>query len=202
MQLWLQSNQRTLIFAVPLLIICFLLFNPFKSASTEIPSPLTPLPENSSIEEEPIIIQPESLKVDIKGMVRSPGVYLVNEGDRVIDLLKLAGGEIENADINQVNLSQKLQDEMVVYIPEVGEEVSSFSLDLTQTSTSSEGKININTADSTMLQTIPGVGPAKAQAIIDYREINGNFTSIEDIKNISGIGDKTFDKLKESIDVK
>lgn len=204
---WLRSNQRTLLIIIPLLLVWFLLFNPFKNASTEIPTPLVPAqePVSPAVEESP---KSESIlvQVDIKGMVNLPGVYQVNDGDRVVDLIQLAGGTTDEAEMTSVNLAQKLQDEMVVYIPAVGEEIPS----VTHTTQSPEresgesqnGRINLNEADSTTLQTIPGIGPAKAKAVIDYRDSVGQFKSIEDIKKISGIGDKTFDKMKELIDTK
>ncbi|MEW9500498.1 helix-hairpin-helix domain-containing protein [Jeotgalibacillus marinus] len=204
---WLRSNQRTLLIIIPLLLVCFLLFNPFKNASTEIPTPLVPAqePVTPAVEEAP---KSESIlvQVDIKGMVNLPGVYQVNDGDRVVDLIQLAGGTTDEAEMTSVNLAQKIHDEMVVYIPAVGEEIPSV-IHTTQSperesGESQNGKINLNEADSTTLQTIPGIGQAKAQAIIDFRDTVGRFESIEDIKKISGIGDKTFDKMEELIDTK
>ena len=122
---WLRSNQRTLLIAIPLLLVCFLLFNPFKNASTEIPTPLLPA-QTSDVQaiEETIDLAPiSSILVDIKGKITSPGVYQVNQGDRVIDLIELAGGTTEDAEMTTVNLSLKLHDEMVVYIPGVDEEI-------------------------------------------------------------------------------
>lgn len=209
MKYWLQSNRRLLLLSCPLLLVFFLLFNPFKSASTEIPTPLSsaaePLSETETPpkDENPLPIEAiPQIKVDIKGMVQSPGVYSVADGDRVIDLIQLAGGETTEADMKEVNLSQKLYDEMVIYIPAEGEELKASVLSPGSAASEQTAKINLNTADSDMLQTIPGIGPSKAQAILDYRETVGKFENIEDIKNISGIGDKTFDKLKEAIDVK
>jgi len=206
---WFQTNQRILLMASPLLLVCFLLFNSFNSASTEVPSPLINSNELSAQDEvqtvESVTEEPAAIQVDIKGRILIPGVYSVKEGDRVIDLVDLAGGPGEDADMTAVNLSQKLHDEMVIYIPAAGEEIPEMAVQpksVSDNSSAEESKINLNQADSSLLQTIPGVGPAKAQAIIDYRESVGNFESIEDIKKISGIGDKTFDKLKESIDVK
>ena len=103
--------------------------------------------------------------------------------------------------MSKVNLSQKVTDEMIIYIPEFGEEVE--PIFLTQTTNSGqEGKVDLNKADSAQLETLPGIGPGKAQAIIEYRDMNGPFKTIEDVKNVSGIGEKTFEKLKDHITVK
>lgn len=146
------------------------------------------------------IQEPEKIIVDVKGQVKKPGVYQSSSGERVIDVINRSGGLTENADVSQVNFAEHVQDAMVIYIPAKGEEglaVPGGSM----TQNGSSDKININKADETQLQDIPGIGPAKASAIIEYRELNGSFKTIEDIKNISGIGDKTYEKLKDSISV-
>lgn len=140
--------------------------------------------------------------VDIKGQIQSPGIYSGKEGERVQDLISRAGGFLENADQNQVNLAQKIHDEMVIYIPKKGEKQNENLATIEKDSVSSNmKKININTSNSEELQQIPGVGPAKANAIIEYRSKDGLFKKIEDIKNISGIGEKTFEKLKNYITI-
>jgi competence protein ComEA len=151
--------------------------------------------------QQPPILEPEKIIVDVKGQVKMPGVYQSSQGERVIDVINRSGGLTENADESQVNFAEHVQDAMVIYIPAKGEAgiaVPSGSV----TQNGSSDKININKADETQLQEIPGIGPAKASAIIEYRESNGSFNTIEDIKNITGIGDKTFEKLKDSISVK
>ncbi|MBD8003636.1 helix-hairpin-helix domain-containing protein [Bacillus norwichensis] len=142
------------------------------------------------------------LFVDVKGAVSSPGLYEAKEGDRILDAIEQAGGLIKTADAKQVNFAQKIHDEMVIYVPEKGEVVDEVLPVMSDHSSSqTEGKININRADLSELQTLSGVGPAKAQAIIDYREEQGPFKRVEDIQNVSGIGEKTFEKLQESITV-
>lgn len=143
--------------------------------------------------------------VDVKGAVNKPGVYEAEAEDRVIDVVNKAGGLKKSADESQINFAIRVEDEMVIYVPEIGEEVGQ---DLESGTTAiggadqKDGKVNINTADDTELQTLTGIGPAKAAAIIDYREKNGPFQAIEDLKLISGIGEKSFEKLKEQIKVK
>ena len=144
------------------------------------------------------------MMVDVKGAVQNPGVYPVFPGERVVDVLKKAGGLREDADDTKINLSQKVSDEMVIYVPRQGEETASVaSITSSAGGSSSEGdkKVNINTADREELQTLPGIGPAKADAIIEYRESHGPFQTIEDILNVSGIGEKSFEKLKDQITV-
>ncbi len=143
------------------------------------------------------------MMVDVKGAVEKPGVYPVFEGERVIDVLERAGLQAE-ADDSKINLSQKVYDEMIIYVPHKGEELDQSFLEFSGSgSPASEAnrKVNINTADSNELQSLPGIGPAKAQAIIEYRESSGPFQKIEDIMNVSGIGEKSFEKLKDHISV-
>jgi competence protein ComEA len=147
----------------------------------------------------------ETIMIDVKGEIKKPGVYQSNQGERVIDVIKQAGGLTDKADESQINFAAHVQDEMVVYIPAKGEISANLSPDLssfpsTATSSSQETKkINLNKADETELQNLPGIGPSKAASIISYRSENGPFRSIDDLKKISGIGEKTFEKLKESI---
>ena len=123
--------------------------------------------------------------VDIKGEVKDPGVYKLKEGSRVIDAINASGGLKENANTYSVNLSKKITDEMVIIVP----------------SNSENTIVNINTATTKELLSITGIGESKASNIIKYREENGNFSSIEDIKNVSGIGDSLFEKIKKYITV-
>lgn len=148
---------------------------------------------------------PENIIVDVKGQVVKPGVYPSSQGERVIDVIHRAGGLTENADESQVNFAEHVQDAMVIYIPAKGEEGiitggPQTGFVGTEGGSSQQAKVNLNKADETELQTLPGIGPAKATAIIEYRETSP-FKTIEDLKNISGIGDKTFEKLKDHIDV-
>lgn len=156
----------------------------------------------------------QNVIVDIKGAVKYPGVYELTSLDRIIDVIELAGGYTPEADSKGINHAQKLQDEMVIYIPKLGEVIENTETDSFVTFTnsrnggsngnnsSSQNQININLATESELTTLPGIGPSKALAIISYREENGRFQSVEDLKNVSGIGEKTFEKLKEFIVVK
>ncbi|KAA9235171.1 MULTISPECIES: helix-hairpin-helix domain-containing protein [Aerococcus] len=150
--------------------------------------------------------------VDVKGAVKSPGLYQVQAGDRVLDAIDLAGGLNDQADSKRINLSQRLQDQMVVYVPALDEELDQGEMQALSpmmtgspsAAGSSQGdsqKININTADASQLQEISGIGEKKAADIIQYRESKGSFQKIEEITEVSGIGDKTFEKIKEQITV-
>lgn len=144
--------------------------------------------------------------VDVKGAVVNPGVYTLKEGARVTDVIQEAGGMTEDADAKSVNLAASLSDEEVIYVANKDENVS--VLDQTSTgqvsdkggqAVSKDGKINLNTATSEQLQTISGIGAKRAEDIIAYRESHGGFQSVDDLKNVSGIGDKTLDKIRESL---
>lgn len=149
--------------------------------------------ETSAIEES---VSSVNIFVDIGGAVKSPQVVELPEGSRVEDAIEAAGGLTEDADLTDINRAAFLEDGEKVYIPEIYDES-----DGEYSAPQGDGKININTADSDELQELNGVGPATAEKIIDYREENGRFSNIEDIKNVSGIGDKTFDKFKDDIKV-
>lgn len=151
--------------------------------------------------EEVETIEPMKVIVDVKGAVARPGVYEVDEGSRVIDVIEKAGGILENADVNQINFAETLKDEMVVYVPKIGEEMNQ-SQTVSSSGASHNDKIRINYATSEELQKLTGIGPSKAEAIISYREENGPFQVEEDLLNVSGIGQKTFEKIKDEITVK
>ncbi|WP_257391410.1 helix-hairpin-helix domain-containing protein [Cytobacillus gottheilii] len=153
-----------------------------------------PMTQQELVDEPPL--EEKNILIDVKGAVGNPGVYEAQEGDRVLDLIDAAGGLENDADEKMVNFAQRVTDEMVLYIPKIGEESVNSSFAETD-----EGTVNINSADSAELQTLPGIGPAKAEAIIDYREKNGPFSEKEGLKEISGIGDKTYEKLAEQIKV-
>ncbi|GHH97067.1 helix-hairpin-helix domain-containing protein [Neobacillus kokaensis] len=149
----------------------------------------------------------ETIMVDVKGQVKLPGVYQASSSERVIDVIGRAGGLTEKADQTQVNFAEHVQDEMVIYIPAKGEDglavpgpAGSGGMNA-GSSGNQQGRINLNKADAVELQNLPGIGPAKAAAIIEFRETSGGFKTVEDLKNISGIGDKTFEKLKDLVDI-
>lgn len=177
---------------------------------------------------EKVSNQEETIKVDIKGEVKNPNIYNATASDRVIDIIEKAGGLTKNADTSILNLSKKVKDEMVIIIYSK-EEIKEYEktkekqqqtleictqetikndacIDSSETADPKEepattGLININTATLEQLQTLPRIGESKAEEIIRYREENGPFEAIEDIKNVSGIGDSIFDQIKDSITI-
>ncbi|EPI27740.1 helix-hairpin-helix domain-containing protein [Enterococcus faecalis] len=142
--------------------------------------------------------------VDIKGAVKVPGIYQLKNQQRIWDALALAGGVSEEADTTQVNYAQKVKDQMIIYVPKKGEPVPQ-SLETLQESApaqqNQEGKINLNTATEAELQTISGIGAKKAQEIIRFRDEQGPFKTVEEMKNVSGIGEKTVERLKDMLTV-
>jgi len=141
---------------------------------------------------------PAELAVYVTGAVANPGVYYLAEESRVQDALEAAGGPTANADLDRVNLAQRLRDEDQIYFPEVGEE----NPPVTRMGGSGEGLININTASAAELETLPGIGPVLAGAIVDHREAHGPFSSIEEITNVQGIGQGVFGEIRELITVR
>ncbi|MGD7053617.1 helix-hairpin-helix domain-containing protein [Sutcliffiella horikoshii] len=163
---------------------------------------------NSSeeIEElEEVEVAAQEVLIDIKGHVMQPGVYRMKIGDRIIDAVEKAGGFMEGADSDKVNLAALLADEMVIIVPKEGEVIDEVvqqpvtnENDLTG---NSGGLVNINTASVDELTSLTGIGPSKAKAIVDYRNENGLFKKEEDIMQVTGIGQKSFEKLRNEITV-
>lgn len=157
--------------------------------------------EEKTIEEKSVI------KVYVTGEVMAPGVIELEEGARIQDAIEGAGGIKAEANLKDINLAYEVADGEKIYIPngseiveEVSEQASSGSS--SSSSSNSNGKININKATATELTSVPGIGESTAQKIIAYREENGKFKTIEDIKNVSGIGDSKYNSMKDSISVK
>ena len=162
----------------------------------------------------------ENNYIDIKGSVNNPGVYEFKENDRVIDAIKLAGGLTTDANTSNINLSQKLKSEMVIYIynnKEIKDETPKLNCDTVckkevievnnciettkKVESNNNDLININIASIDELMSLTGIGESKAKSIIEYRSTNGKFNTIEDLKNISGIGEFLFEKIKDKITV-
>ena len=142
----------------------------------------------------------EKIFVDVKGAVKHPGVFETTKDKRVKDLIEEAGGLLDDADTSTLNLSQKVKDQMVIYILKHGEKPKQMTENAITSSSSGE-IININTANKEQLMKISGVGKTKAEAIIAHREKNGDFKTKEDITKVRGIGKSTFEKIKDKIEV-
>lgn len=146
-------------------------------------------------------ILPSIILVDIKGSVEAPGVYEMKDEDRIIDVIDRAGGLTPDAESKGINFAQKVEDQMVIYIPKTGEEPIEIPINAEEKETEEVMLVNINEADATGLMTLNGIGPSKADSIIRYREERGFFQTIDDIKNVSGIGNTTFENLRDYITV-
>lgn len=145
------------------------------------------------------------IKVYVTGEVNSPGVIELEEGARIEDAIQKAGGIKPEANLKEINLASEIEDGEKIYVPNLVEQVEETTLSSeseANTSSKSEGKVNINKASVSELTSIPGVGASTAQKIMTYREENGKFKTIEDIKNVSGIGDSKYNSMKDFISVK
>ena len=145
------------------------------------------------------------IKVYVTGEVNSAGVIELEEGARIEDAIEGAGGITSNANLKNINLAYEVTDGEKIYIPNISEQeedAEEVTVLTENTSSSSKGKININKATVSELTSIPGVGNSTAEKIVSYRDKNGKFSSIEDVKNVSGIGDAKYEKLKDYITVK
>ncbi|MCI2875242.1 helix-hairpin-helix domain-containing protein [Staphylococcus hominis] len=138
-----------------------------------------------------------TIYVDVKGAVKLPDVYEMKKNDRVKDVLKKAKVS-ENADITKINLSEKLTDQKMIYIPNKNEtKINATPTNQSNLNTSESIKVNLNTANEKELLNVPGIGPTKVKEIIKYREEKVQFNKVEDLKQVRGIGGKTFEKLKD-----
>lgn len=163
--------------------------------------------EENENNDEKIENKISKIKVHITGEVLKQGLIELDEGSRIADAINEAGNITEFADLSKVNLAYELSDGQKVYIPSIKDETEEYISEsagesVLEDEDVKDGKININTADIDLLQTINGVGESLASKIIDYRKQNGKFKSIEDLKNVSGIGDKKFEDIKDKVIVK
>ena len=169
--------------------------------------------DNIDLEENTLVSSTkETILVHVSGQVKKNTVVELDSGSRIKDAIESAGGLTKEADLTHINLAYILEDGEKIYIPKKGEKIEEEEVGvvglgadtsvLPSSSSTKSSKININKATQTELESIPGVGPSTAQKIIDYREENGKFTSVEDIKNVSGIGNAKYEKMKDYIKLK
>ena len=165
--------------------------------------------QSNEIDEEEAENKESKIKVHISGAVKNEGVYELEEDARIIDAIEKAGGTLEIADMKNVNLASKLEDGMKIYIPKQGEEVTSSNQEVGEnialgntSKESAKGKININKASKEELDTLPGIGESTAEKIINYRKEHKSFKSIEELKEVKGIGDAKFEEIKDLVDIK
>lgn len=201
---WLERNRG---FVLVTLINLALMGGLFFWLQRPVPPPIeitTPEPTPSPVATP--TSTPSPLRVYVTGAVLRPDVYQLAPGGIVKDAIEAAGGATDDADLKRVNLAQELHDQQQVYVPRIGETdapppVTGEEPASPPGSSTTGAKINLNTATLEELDILPGIGPAIAQRIIDYREANGPFKSIEEITLVSGIGDTTYEKIKDRITV-
>ena len=195
-----QKNRTCCLVMMMLVILC--LSGCGKEELDEIP-----LEQTQTAEEEEALKEPESdgdkevteIYVYVCGQVVNPGVYCLPTGSRIYEALEAAGGVLEGASPEMLNQAGKAEDGQKIYVPSAQETVDSVSG--LEEVPSDDGKININTADKEQLITLPGIGESKAEKIIEYREKNGNFKSIDELMEIQGIKEGVFEKIKDRIKV-
>lgn len=193
MRQWLERYRAVLFFGlIVLALVALVLFQTLrpqpKSIILSTPTP-PPTPEATPT--------PRPLRVYVSGAVHQPDVYPLLPDSIVKDAIMAAGGATDDADLDRINLALPVADGQHVYVPRVGEENPPVQPPSSQPAAGD--KVNINTADSTALDSLPGIGPALAQRIIDYRQQHGPFARLEDIMEVSGIGPGTFEKLRDLI---
>ncbi len=176
-------------FSVKVLNLTFSYLSQIKTDKNEV------ITNEETKEEKPL----NKVYIDIEGAVLNPGMYEIDEGLRLGEVIEIAGG-LTHANTTCINLASKISDEQYIKIPSE-KEMCENENNLSQNSEKTNGLININTADESQLETLTGIGQTKAKDIISFRKEKGNFTKKEDLKNVSGIGDATYDKIKDKITV-
>lgn len=179
----------------------FFIYDPFKIESNVLKDEKKNEDDESQSEDhdDPAPETEQKLYIDIKGEVHQPGVYLVEKDMRVIDVVELAGGLLNEAALDQVNLAERVFDEMVIYVPNIEDVESIEKLD--HLNASNHAKMKINRATLEELIQLPGIGEKKAEAIIQSIAELGPFETVDDLTRVSGIGEKTVESLKDLITI-
>jgi len=207
----LNKKQKLIFFIILIIMISIIAYytystlykNSFSFSYKENSSVINDFIENNTISTSTTNVSEQtSIVVYICGAVKESKVITLKENSRICDAINAVGGLTDNADLSNINLAYILEDGEKVYIPEKGEEIENNLTSSYNNSSTTNNKININKASQTELETIPGIGPSTALKIINYRKENGKFLKIEDIKNVSGIGNTKYESMKDYITVK
>ena len=199
----LSKNEKIIICIILLIIISIIGYYIYKKINNNesyIEEDDSYIAENFiEIENETNINKSEdNIIIHIAGCVENEGVYEIKKDSRISDAVEIAGGLTSDANTKVINLAQKLSDGQKIYIPNINEDIEEYE-DENINLFNYDDLVNINTANQTELETLPGIGPSTADKIIKYRKENGNFENIEDIKNVSGIGDAKYENIKDKI---
>lgn len=196
----LSKREKIGLCVFSVIIVFIISFNYYKNKRNSLE---TVIIEKNEVNKKDVkaIEENETITVYICGEIKKPGVYTLKKGERLARLVQLSDGFTENADTTLINLAARLKDEDFIRIPPKNNLRTNNLSQGMQIKSLSEEKININTANKEQLKSLPRIGEALAQRIIDFREKNGLFNKIEDIKKVSGIGDKMFESIKDKITV-
>ena len=222
----LKTKQRIILIIGIIIISIFIIYyvytkdgNNFEiiEENVLIPEEEKILEDEGNVNEDETIkeVEEKNIMVHITGAVKNEGVVYLDSESRVINAIEEAGGATQEADLSKINLVLTLEDGMKIYIPSIYDDEnieneieedeyitkSSDEIISEQSSKEAESKVNINKATQTELETLPGIGPSTALKIIEYRENEGKFKKIEDIKEVSGIGEAKFEKIKDFIEI-
>jgi len=196
--IWLGSlsgKQRQLISITSLIILAILasiLYPHFRSGFARDDQAMVMIRSRSNE-----IKRAANICVYICGEVAKPGVYMLEDGCRVVDAITVAGGAAEGANLKAINLAQELSDGMMINVPDK----NAPDINSDQAMIQSNKKLNINAANAQQLEVLPGIGPSLAERIIRYRQENGKFNSVDELLNVSGIGEKKLEEIRELIDI-
>lgn len=207
----LNKKQKIIIIVITTAMLLFIGFYIINKANNsqyiELETEEDKLIENTVINEETFENE-EKIIVHVMGAVKNQGIVEIEKGLRIADVINAAGGTTEEADLSKINLAYIVEDGQKIYVPNINDEGITESItkdageNVLEKDNKNSNKVNINTASQTELETLSGIGPSTALKIINYREENGSFDNVEDIKNVPGIGDAKFESLKEKICVK
>lgn len=209
----LKNNKKIIIILLVIIIgiIIYFIYNNFyfEDTGTDMVNDIL-IKEDNIVEENSVTESKESNKVivHITGEINNPGIIELESGDRIFNAIEKAGGTTKNADTSKINLAQVVEDGMKINVPNINDKeiVTEETVSTVSNSNNIQQKkqsiVNINSASQAELETLPGIGPSIASKIVNYRKEKGNFSKIEDIKNVSGIGEAKFEKIKKYIKVK
>ena len=201
----MKKNYKTIgIISILVIIGIFLLISYIKGGSKELKKNNNEsifVEDENGEEDKAIPLKSKEIVVEIKGEINKPNIYWLDEDGIIEDLIKEAGGLTDLADVSKINRAEKLKNHQSIIVPNKNDEKSASVSSVVTAGANKDGIVNINTATESELDTLPGIGPARARDIIKYREEKGGFNTVEDLKNIKGIGDKSFEDLKDKVTV-